>query len=147
MTIYVFCDLDGCLADDAWRQHLIDETGWDAYHAASKDDAPHDGVMTMLRTLNTERIIVALTGRNEAWRGVTLEWLTRHGAPIHQVLMRPDKDYRPAPEVKLTLATEFFGGLEALKAQTHLVLDDRQDVVETFQELGITSLIVKPGRR
>lgn len=142
----ILVDIDHVLSNAFWRDAMIGgDGGWDAYHAANKDDAPIADVVDMINGLSAKYNIIALTARPGKWRKQTMEWLLRHSVLIDEILLRPDDDYRPAPALKMALATERFAPQE-IKDCVAFLLDDREDVCAAFNAIGITTLQVR-GRR
>lgn len=139
----VLCDIDHTIANSFWRDGMIGgEGGWDAYHAASKDDKPIIEVARMVWGLKATGFqVMGLTARPAKWRKLTMDWLLRHNIQLDDILMRPDTAYHPAPEIKVNLVKERFE-LEEIA----MILDDRDDVVAAFKALGITAIQVH-GRR
>lgn len=139
MRNIVLVDLDHVLSDAAWRDHLIGgEGGWDFYHSQSTNDKPVDDIAYMINALhNFGYRIVGLTGRTEAWRQLTLDWAVRYGIAMDELLMRPNKDFRPTPVVKIELVEQLI-----IKDQIALVFDDRDDVCAAFRARNITNLQV-----
>jgi hypothetical protein len=139
---YILCDIDHTISNAFPRDNLIGgEGGWDAYHSASEADEPIDEMVRMINALQEQGfVIVAITARPEKWRQLTLSWLVRHNVRIDELLMRPEAEFRPAPEIKVDLAKKRFG--EELNALVAFVLDDRDDVCAAFRTLGITALQV-----
>lgn len=144
----IFCDLDHCVSDAAWRDNMIGgEGGWPAYHAAGKDDKPVMPMVRLCRALaspNQHVSLVGLTMRPEAVRQQTMKWLLKHGVMFDALLMRPDNDYRKSPEAKLALALEY---LEHNTEKEAIIVDDREDVLSKFSDIGFTTLQVRVGRR
>lgn len=119
--------------------------GWDAYHSASVNDEPiHDTIAMVVDLSQAGWTIIGLTARPEKWRRITMEWLVKHCILMDELLMRPDDAYHPAPELKVQLAQEFFGG--DMTREVAFLIEDRDDVCEAFHALGITTLQVK-GRQ
>lgn len=142
MTIgrnYVLVDIDHVLSDAAWRDAMIGgEGGWDAYHTASVDDKSCTDVVELLKAFQSVGLlIVGITARPEKWRTMTNAWLLQHDIEFSDLLMRPDDSYRPAPEIKIALAEEFFNGN---LSQILFIIDDRDDVVAAFKARGVTAL-------
>lgn len=141
---YVLVDIDHTISNSFWRDGMIGgEGGWDAYHAASKDDKPIYEIVRLVWGLKSSGFIIyGLTARPEKWRKLTMEWLVRNNIQLDDILMRPDTAYHPAPEIKLKLVQERFENIDEIA----MVLDDRDDVVAAFKALGVTAIQVH-GRR
>ncbi len=90
-------DIDGTLADNTHRSHLVDgeQKDWDAFlqPALVRIDAVIPGTQRALKIMQSKNFeIVFLTGRNEGLRGATSEWLEEHfGIKITEknLIMRP----------------------------------------------------------
>jgi hypothetical protein len=141
MKKIVLTDLDHTVSDSFWRDPMIGSSSWDDYHAASKDDKPLEDVCTLLRTLDAaDWLIIGITARPGKWRKLTMEWLIRHSVPMHELLMRPDDNFRPAPAMKLELARDRFG--QDFAQVITFMLEDRGDVAGAFRLEGVTVLQV-----
>lgn len=143
MRTIVLCDVDHVISNAFWRDDLAAERNWDAYHAAAAHDNPVPDVVHMLRALQASHEIIGLTARPEKWRKATTEWLWRNDVPCNELLMRPNRDFRPAAQLKLALASERLG---VVRDEVALVLDDRADVCEAFAGAGVTALQVYARR-
>ena len=136
----VIFDLDGTLADDGHRQHHLEASpqDWDAYYAAAPADAPIWPVIRTMAALQRLRHNVEIwTGRPESQRSSTTLWLERHGIGTSglRLRMRPDRDYRPANEVKGEWLVE-------VRRPPDLVFDDRSKCVRWWRERGILCMQV-----
>lgn len=141
----VIVDLDHTLFNSFWRDPMIGTTTWDEYHAAGKDDKPLDDMVEMIRALSLAGYNnIGCTARPGKWRKQSMEQCVLHDIPLHELLMRPDDNYRASNEMKLELVRARFG--EAPHEHIAFVLDDREDVVAAFKAIGITALQVH-GRR
>jgi hypothetical protein len=126
-------DIDGVVADVRHRLHLIQgkPRRWDEFFAAAGDDPPlPDGVALVLE-LAADHDIVWLTGRPERNRKLTSAWLAAQGLPTEPLLMRPNRDFRPARLTKLEQ-------LRTLRAEREVgvVVDDDPEVVAMVSEDG-----------
>jgi phosphatidate phosphatase APP1 len=139
-------DIDGTVADLTHRRHFVENKpkNWPAFNAACKDDTPIPHMATLLDHLyDCSRVrIVYMSGRNEAMREATVEWLERHSFPIGSGLyMRADGDYRDDGIVKLEL-------LQRLRAdgfEPIMAFDDRDRVVKMWRDNGVPCAQVAPG--
>ena len=140
----VFVDIDHCISNAFPRDDMIGaEGGWDDYHRASINDAPVHDIVDLIHALAAAKFqIIGITARPAKWRMLTTHWLIKHSIPIHHILMRPDDDYRPAKEIKISLAVDFFGSEENLRDKLAFIIDDHPEVVEAFAGLGVTALQV-----
>lgn len=126
-------DIDGVVADARHRLHLIEgkPRRWSEFFAAAGDDPPLADGVALVRALAADHDILWLTGRPERNRKLTVSWLKAQGLPVEPLLMRPDRDFRPA---RLTKRDE----LRALRAKREIgvVVDDDPDVIEMLAADG-----------
>ena len=80
--------------------------------------------------------IVYLTGRPERCRAETASWLARHGLPAGTLLMRPERDRRPAREYKVQALREL-----SREREVAWLLDDDGDVVTAAQAAGFPAVL------
>lgn len=144
----VLCDIDHTLSNAFHRDPMMaapmgNGNGWDEYHAASINDEPLHDMVRMINVLRPYFNIVAITARPGKWRKLTMDWCLKHEVLFDELLMRPDDSYHPAPIIKVQLALERFPNI---KDEVAFILDDREDVVLAFKELGVTALQVH-GRK
>jgi hypothetical protein len=141
----VVVDIDHTLSAAWHRDAMIGVETWDVYHESSKDDEPIAATVELVRCLHAcDHTIVGCTSRPAKWRELTLAWLVRHAIYLDDIMMREDNDYRPAPELKLAMAREYFDGD---LTQMGLLIEDRDDVVAAFRAEGVTCIQVLGGRR
>jgi phosphatidate phosphatase APP1 len=126
-------DIDGVVADVRHRLHLIESRPkrWDAFFAASAADPPLETGLALVRELAADHDVVWLTGRPERNRDLTERWLAAHGLPDGTLLMRRERDFRPAREAKRDQ-------LRRLRRDREIavVVDDDPAVVATLAEDG-----------
>lgn len=138
-TKTILVDLDHTMSHAAPRDHLLGD--WELYHNELINDKPCVDIIRLVHSLyKMEHPIVGITGRPEKWRSLSTQWLLRHGVTLHDLLMRPDDDYRPNAEVKILLAKDAFG--PNLKDEILFIIDDNLEVIEAFHAEGITCLHV-----
>lgn len=144
----VVVDLDGTLYDSSARQHLAQAGQWEEFHAASADDPPNLAVLDLLYCLPPNTVIVVCTGRNEAHRIITEQWLMKYGVPVDAVLMRPEGDYTSDVLIKPRLladwASENYGD-RPLDELVWFVLDDRDKMVSMWRDMGLHCWQVNEG--
>jgi phosphoglycolate phosphatase-like HAD superfamily hydrolase len=137
-------DIDHTLCDATPRDHMLGNMShysWDDYHAAAKDDLPHDDTITLLNTLQSNGwYIVLLTTRPEKFERATMDWLYEHKVMADEMLMRPDGNFLTSPELKMTLVHHRFGADYA--DQIGLVFDNDERVIEAFKAAGVSALQV-----
>jgi hypothetical protein len=138
----VLVDLDHTLSDAFWRDPLLGR--WEEYHAAGIQDKPIAFVKEIVDMANgSGREVVAVTARPEWNRQMTMRWMIQYDIPIDVILMRGDDDHRPSTEVKKGLVTEAFPDLSVIE----FVLEDRDDMVAMYKQMGLNVLQVNYGGR
>src|SRR5690606_1817255 len=144
---WIVVDLDGTLCDCSHRVHWAQAKQWDEFHAGIPEDKPHDDVVTLVSLASQNYEVLVCTGRNEAHRKATIEWLRHHGLEevVTDVLMRPDNDRSPDHELKIRLVCEYFGSMDNALKSVLLVLDDRDKVVAAWRDAGFKCWQVQQG--
>jgi hypothetical protein len=141
MTMYILIDIDHTIANSFWRDSMIGADSWDNYHAASKDDKPFKNVVNIINSLSAMGYsFIAITGRTEKFRQLTLNWFLKYRIDIHELLMRPDDIFLKNAEMKVQLVQLRFGGDYK---QIHFAIEDNETTCIEYQKLGITSLQIR----
>lgn len=133
----VICDIDGTVAlmngRGPYDGHLCDT------------DVPNAPVVGLVRRLMLQgHRVIFVSGRFESVRSKTEIWLSNHVMyPTNQpiLFMRQDGDSREDSIIKHEIYEREFKG----KYNVWFVLDDRNRVVNTWRELGLTCLQVADG--
>lgn len=126
----ILIDVDHVISDAFWRDPMIAERDYDAYHKASMDDRCDPDIRQLLNRMAPHYSITGLTARPEKWRKLTMDWMLRHEITIHGLIMRPDSNFDPSPKVKLELVkTHYADRMEKIA----FIIDDRDDVAEIFR--------------
>ena len=88
----------------------------------------------LVRALAADHEVLWLTGRPERNRRLTTAWLAAQDLPTEPLLMRPNRDFRPARVTKRDQ-------LRRLRKdrQIAVVIDDDPDVVDLLAEDGFTT--------
>jgi beta-phosphoglucomutase-like phosphatase (HAD superfamily) len=139
----VVFDLDGVLSDAAARQHYIKgpRPDWEAFFSASGEDPLIDEVATLLELLSGELAIVLLTARPARTAELTVGWLARYELRWDLLVMRRDRDYRPARHFKQEAVRE----MRARGFDVKLCVEDDLRNVEMFRAEGLTALYIHSG--
>ena len=118
----IIVDIDGTLANTHPDRDIYDDTKvW--------MDWPNRAVTDTVNILHDENyIVVVMSGRGDQCQPQTEEWLKRYVA-YDELHMRKAGDFRPDWIVKHELFQEFV----ANKYHVHLVLDDRDQVVNLWR--------------
>lgn len=151
----VVCDLDNCLSDSRWRDHMIESIPdgkgrtpdqFVEYNLLAEQDLPNESVAWMIRMLKADlrcEVWIA-TSRPERNRELTVRWLSKHSIPWDRLLMRPNGELCPSPLLKTSEVILHLDG-KPMREEVSLVIDDRPDVIEAFRALGVTTLLVNPA--
>lgn len=120
--------------------HFIEgaKKDWDGFFAACSGDSPIQDVIDVARAIgfsNPLPQIVYLTGRSDAVRAETQDWLFRkHFLPQGDVIMRKAGDHRPDTEAK----RELMESIIAKGGRIAGVFEDRPSVVRVWRSMGLT---------
>jgi hypothetical protein len=128
-----FVDIDGVLADVRHRLHFIERRprDWDGFFAAAVDDPAHPEGIALVQTLEGDHEVVFLTGRPRRLATDTERWLAQQGVGGHRLIMRPERDRRPAATVKVELLRQVAAG-----RRVAVVVDDDEDVIRAMRDAG-----------
>ena len=131
----IICDIDGTLA------HMKDRGPFD--WARVGEDVLDDNIahILYLYQYETSAEIILMSGRDEICRDITEEWLDHNSVDYSTLHMRPKHDNRKDSIVKRELYEQYIKG----KYNVLFVLDDRQQVVDMWRDLGLKCLQVAPG--
>lgn len=141
---YVICDIDGTIA--LMRDEIPGRRGPFDWHRVKEDD-PNGPIIDLLWILRNQGLgVIFVSGRMEAARQGTLEWLDRYVIGMDEVsnfplFMRADGDFRKDTVVKEEIYRREIEG----KYDIAYVLDDRDSVVAMWRSLGLTVLQVAAG--
>lgn len=137
----IICDIDGTLA------HMVDRSPFD-WHKVGSDtlDRTVAGILRRYWVddpMNDEREpqIILLSGRDSVCRPETEKWLHDNGVLYDQLFMRTAADMRKDSIVKRELFDEHIRD----KYQVLFILDDRDQVVEMWRQMGLKVLQVAKG--
>ncbi|MGA8210458.1 MAG: hypothetical protein WB441_09835 [Nocardioidaceae bacterium] len=130
-------DVDGVLADVRHRLHHV--TGrpkdWPAFFAGADDDPLLAVGADAVHRLAAVCDVVYLSGRPERLREVTEDWLRRHDLPSGALLLRPDRDARPARVYKIQVLERL-----AEERTVAVLVDDDPRVTEAARLAGFDVL-------
>lgn len=113
------------------------------------EDEPNTPILKLVslfsighKVLTSEVIrVVFVSGRDSVCRKQTEMWLDHHFGSYDHLFMRTEGDTRKDSIVKEELYRAHIEG----KLNVLFVLDDRQQTVDKWRELGLTCLQVAPG--
>lgn len=131
-------DLDGVLADLRHRLHHLEGSArdWDGFFAGIPDDPVLPEGRAVVDRLAPDHDLVYLTGRPERTRAATEAWLRRHRLPHGELIMRRERDRRPARVTKPSLLRRL-----ATRRQVAVVVDDDPEVCAALTRDGWPVLV------
>lgn len=139
----VMVDMDGTMTHSSWRNHLSPNHGgsWDAFHAECGKDKPTE-VVRLVNALSKFFDVVVSTARPIGVLQQTSDWIGDHSefTPLKIMMRNLDQMDLKSPELKKL-------HLESLRVQGYdviIMIDDRKDVCEMFEEIGVSSMCVSP---
>lgn len=149
----VIFDLDGTLADIKERRALATMDGekinWSKFFDPQnvKLDTPNWPVVEAFKVYkNSGYRMVIFSGRSDATKEATLDWLKEYGIEFDLLLMRPNTPpilFMKDAELKENWLNENFPGEE--KKDILCVFDDRDQVVQMWRKNGIPCFQVNYG--
>lgn len=133
----IIVDLDGTLAHMQGRGPFE----WDRVGEDSLDESV-DYLLTCLggSFYSSDKVII-LSGRNDVCRSETEEWLSQHNILYDALFMRSKGDMRKDSIIKRELFDEHIRD----HYQVHFILDDRNQVVEMWRDMGLKCFQVAEG--
>lgn len=161
----LICDLDNTLCDDSHRERhapapgVNDDNKWDKYHSRCSQDSCHGEIGAVVGYYNIFSLpIIFSTGRNEAYRGLTLQWLKSEvGLEKSQfdLIMRPTGCFETGSKLKPRMVIEHlrtkYANLSDADCKkllsNSIVIDDDKRVTDAWEALGVTTITIsRPGR-
>lgn len=140
----IILDMDGTIANCEHRRHHVETNNWPGFFEGMHLDEVYEHTReTVLALHNAGFPIVVVTARPDEndYRQKTLDWLDRHGIIYDAIFMRRGGDYRKDSIVKKEIL------LAILEAgyEPFMALDDRDQVVSMWREMGIPCMQVNEG--
>ena len=140
----IIVDMDGTLANVKERVAKATENpppgkrmDWELFldpEVVYDLDAPNHHVVHLVKTLiATGHRIIVTSARNERHRPVTERQLRDWGIEYEKLYLRKDRDFRKDSDVK----AEIFQQMLADGYAPKIAIDDRNQVVDKWRELGI----------
>lgn len=135
----IIVDIDGTLADVEHRVHHVrqEPKNWRAFNQAMENDDLNPWCRDLILAMKGQNVEVLLvTGRDEDYRSLTENWLSKHEVPYNHLWMRQASDYRGDDTVKMEIYN-----IDILPTYEILfVVDDRQSVVKMWRSIGLVCL-------
>ena len=139
-------DIDGVVADVRHRLHFLDSRpkDWDGFFAAAGEDTPLAEGVGLAREALATYDLAWLTGRPERLRRVTERWLAAQDLPTGPLVMRRNRDFRPARVAKQEELRRLAAGRDIA-----MVVDDDPEVVQALAAAGyparLAEWVPRPG--
>jgi predicted kinase len=132
----VICDIDGTLTTKTENGR-----GWFDWDRVD-EDKPDENIVDILVTYSLLGIkVIIVSGRDGVCYDLTKKWLLDNNVPCDYLFMREAGDMRKDAIVK----REIFDNNIRNHFDIEFVLDDRNQVVEMWRDLGLTCLQVQEG--
>lgn len=129
----IVCDIDGTLA-------IVGER--DPYDASTcEQDEVNWPTVLVLDQFHDDAALVLVSGRSARYREETERWLSEYNIEYDALFMRPEDDNQRDADLKEQIYHEHIEG----KYNVMFVLDDRNQTVRRWRELGLTCFQVAPG--
>jgi hypothetical protein len=144
--LYIF-DIDGTLADCSHRLHFIQQkpADWPAFFWSCVDDKPIPEVIALARALRlTGHLVVLSSGRSDAVRVQTQNWMKDKGVEFSGLYMRKAGDHREDCIIKGELLEQIVKDWNSHEIGG--VFEDRQQVVDMYRAKGLRVFQVAEGK-
>jgi len=116
MSKIVLCDIDGTVANNDHRQHLLKEyKDWDLFFSKLDQDEPIKKIIKIVNEYAEQGFLIYfLTGRPERYELKTRQWLEKFFKFQINLIMRKDGDMRDKLLIKHELFSDNFQPEEIL---------------------------------
>lgn len=144
----IIVDLDGTLALNKHRFHLIDKSSgnkvdWNSYFEACDKDLPNKPVIESIKLLKRAGYgIHIFSARGDIVKDKTIKWLNKYEVPFDALTLRKMDSYTPDEELKKQWLLEYYPNY---KTDVFCVFDDRNKVVNMWRSMGLTCFQVADG--
>ena len=143
--INIGIDVDGTLTKEVVGRAVL-ELGHSEAEKAMLECSPKNGIDILFDDRLTENYnIYVITGRQEAFRSATTEWLEMYGIPYDELIMFPDGFYATngySMPIYVDLKLDIH-----IKRDIRLALDDKDEVIKVFNDSGIYACKVEDDFR
>lgn len=145
----IIVDIDGTLADIGERRKHLEgpKKNWVAFSQGMENDKPNEWCFELCEAMwmsDYDLTIIFCTGREEKYRELTEKWIEDYGSDnfgLQKLFMRADGDYRKDAIIK----KEIYEREIKDKYEVIFCVDDRQQVVDSWRELGLVCLQCAKG--
>lgn len=134
----IIFDIDGTITDITHRRKYVKQSpkDWDNFNDLMKDDILQHWAKALIKDLRIRYDIILITGREERFREITLDWLRRNDVHSNMLLMRTTGDKTDDDVIKKGLYERHVEPRYDIIA----VFEDRSRVVKMWRDLGLTCL-------
>lgn len=136
----IIVDLDGTLSNDELRSHFVTNGNRDfkAYHAHAVNDSRFEFCYEIVKRFITDTMVIFITGRPEAHREMTVDWLKQQCGIVagYQLIMRPDDLFIKNYLFKQNVFNDHIKN----KYNVLFAIDDLKDVCDMWQQNGIMAI-------
>ena len=129
----IIVDIDGTLAHMKGRSPY----DWDRVGEDECDTI----IKGIVNSYDNYGVVIVMSGRDASCRAITEKWLNDNNIVWDTLLMRDEGDMRKDSIVKRELFDTYIAGHYFIE----YVLDDRQQVVDMWRDMGLKCLQVAPG--
>jgi hypothetical protein len=168
MKTFIFCDMDGTLADNSHRAHLLPAKDdcqtvdkWEAFNQACDQDPYIQEGFVLLESLiwdkHTAIVPVLWSGRSQSVAEKSLAWFKQMCYPaikicfVHRLLLgetqtcfRANDDHRPARISKAAALTDFLVAHNFDATVDKLIcIDDDWSVLEAVHDIYPAAMLIK----
>ena len=138
--LWVF-DIDNTLANVHHRWHHLHngKKNWKEFFAEQHKDEPYTPVLDVLHALSMDHSnsIIVVTGRDECFREVSIEWLNRHinyEFPNEDLYMRPTGNREDDDTLKVKIIKTWLQRHPSYTVGG--IFEDRHRIIDAFREEG-----------
>lgn len=132
----ILVDIDGTIA------HITNQRSYYDYDERVLTDTPDKTIIDIVNMYKKNGYtIIVMSGREDKCYDYTKQWLNEHNVSYDFMYMRKEKDTRPDWIVKDELVREHIEN----KYYIEFCLDDRNQVVNHYREMGFKVLQVEEG--
>ena len=131
----IICDIDGTLAK------MVDRGAFE-WHKVG-EDKPNKPVINLIRSYYHGKLarVILVSGRDSVCRPETEKWLQDNSIAYHELFMRAENNNEKDAIIKRRIFDEKIRG----KYNVLFILDDRNQVVEMWREMGLSCFQVAEG--
>ena len=138
--LWVF-DIDNTLANvhHRWSHLKGEKKDWETFFSLQHLDEPYQPVLDVLHALANDRLgdeIIVVTGRDERFRKVSLEWLNRHVEWFSndKLFMRPGGNREDDDVLKVKIVKNWLQRHPNYRVGA--IFEDRHRIIDAFREEG-----------